>query len=174
MNKKITALLLSSVMLAGAFTGCSSGAVGDNGGSSDVTSATKAKEEVLDLSDLMNDLSTELGSTKNAADVDMDTLNSFFGALASSKYRVYGVASNYKCNEYNGYSIATLTITNNNLKYVVRLNEPDDSIKDGDYLEIEGKLGTSLSEDNSQGYAAFSLSKGKIVDRGDSVKKKIK
>lgn len=167
MKKKVTALLVSALLLVGTMAGCSSGnSSGEN--SSPTSSASN------ELSAKMQDISTLLGTDKNATAVDMETLNSFFATLAGSTYKISGKASKYNCKNYNGYQIATVTLTNNGTKYIVSLKDADDSIKDGDYLEVEGKIGASLSADSSSGYGAFSLSNCIITARGDEVKKSVK
>ena len=169
MNKRITALILGAILLAGSMSACSSGSSNENGNGNS-QSQTAANE----LTAKMQDLSTLLGKDKNATSVDMNTLNSFFSTLAGSTYKICGKASNYNCETYNGYQIATVTLTNDGVKYIISLKAADDSIKDGNYLEVEGRIGSSLSSDSSSGYGAFSLSSCTITARGDEVKKNVK
>lgn len=169
MKKRITALLLFAALAAAMFTGCSNG---DNNSSSE--NGNSSSSETVDLSQNMQNITSVLKDSKDATEIDQETLNAFFSAIAGSKFKIYGEASNYNCKDYNGYRIATVTITNNGVKYIVSLAEEDDSIKDGDYLEIEGNIGSSLSSDTSGGYSSFSLSNGTITDRGDAVKEKVK
>ena len=169
MNKRITALILGAILLAGSMSACSSGSSNENG-----NGYSQSQTVANELTAKMQDLSTLLGKDKNATSVDMNTLNSFFSTLAGSTYKICGKASNYNCETYNGYQIATVTLTNDGVKYIISLKAADDSIKDGDYLEVEGRIGSSLSSDSSSGYGAFSLSSCTITARGDEVKKNVK
>lgn len=169
MNKRITALLLGAILLASAMTACSSGS-----GSGENSKGSQSQSASNELSAKMQDISNALEESKDATAVDMKTLNSFFTTIAGSTYKICGKASSYNCKSYNGYQIATVTLTNDGVKYIVSLKEADDSIKDGDYLEVEGKIGSSLSADPSNGYGAFSLSNCTITARGDEVKKNVK
>ncbi len=170
MNRKIIALLLGGFMLAGLLAGCSNT---DNGSSSPDKQGS-SESESYDLSAEMKKMTDQLTKTDDSANIDLDTLNNFFSSVAKAKYTVRGVASNYNCDEYNGYTIAMVTLTNNDVKYMVSLAEKDETIKDGEYLEVQGVLGTGISADMQQGYATFSLSKAEILDRGDAVKTKMK
>lgn len=170
MNKRITALILGAILLAGSMSACSS----DSGSNENGNGSAQTQSAANELTAKMQDLSTLLGKDKNATSVDMNTLNSFFSTLAGSTYKICGKASNYNCESYNGYQIATVTLTNDGVKYIVSLKDADDSIKDSDYLEVEGKIGSSLSSDSSSGYGAFSLSNCVITARGDEVKKNVK
>lgn len=177
MKKRITALLLGSLLLAGSMAGCSSGQ-SSNTNSGEGSSAAQTSSSISTATDeigkKMQEVTKALEKDKDATSVDMNTLNNFYSTLAGSKYKICGKASNYNCETYNGYQIATVTLTNDGLKYIISLKAADDSIKDGDYLEVEGKIGSSLSSDSSNGYASFSLSNCVITARGDEVKKNVK
>lgn len=172
MKRKITALLLGAILTAGIITGCSS----DNNSNvtNDNNSAEQTQSEPFDLNTAMEDLAANLAESYDGTSADIDTLNSFFSAIANTKFSICGVASNYNCSEYNGYQVATLTLTNDGKKYIISLKEADDSIKDGDYLQVEGKINSSISSDVSTGYGAFNLSNCTITARGDEVKDKVK
>lgn len=170
MKKRFTALLLGAILTAGIITGCSSDNGSSNGNGSSGTSQTGS----FDINTAMNDFADSLKENSDGTKADMDTLNNFFSAVAGTKFSICGVASNYNCSEYNGYKIATVTLTNDGLKYIISLKDEDSSIKDGDYLEVEGKIGSSISSDTSSGYGAFSLSDCTITARGEDVKKKVK
>ena len=170
MKRKIIAVLLGGLMLAGLFAGCTN----TDNGSASADKQSPTESESYNLSDEMKKMTDQLTKTNDSASIDLDTLNSFFSSVAKAKYTVRGVASNYNCSEYNGYTIAMVTLTNNDVKYMVSLAEKDKEIKDGEYLEVQGVLGTGISADMQQGYATFSLSKAEITDRGDAVKAKMK
>ena len=176
-KKRITALLLGSLLLAGSMAGCSNGQ-SSNTSSGEGSSAAQTSSSISTATDeigkKMQEVTKALEKDKDATSVDMNTLNNFYSTLAGSKYKICGKASSYNCETYNGYQIATVTLTNDGLKYIISLKSADDSIKDGDYLEVEGKIGSSLSSDSSNGYASFSLSNCVITARGDEVKKNVK
>lgn len=167
MKKRITALLLAATFAATMLAGCS-------GGSSSSGEENPNSSENISLSQEMRNITSALKNSKSATEVDVETLDEFFSAIAGSKFIICGKASNYNCKEYNGYKIATVTLTNNGLKYIISLDDTDNSIKDGDYLEIEGNIGSGLSSSDSGEYGSFSISNGKITERGDKVKEKVK
>lgn len=158
MKKKITALLLSAVFATCALSGCSNNSESEN------------KEETGDVKTAVTQLTDILNETNDATSLDADELNSFFASIASAKYKLRGKASNYNCQDYNGYKIATVTLTVNDKKYIISLANTDDTITDGEYLEVEGNLGTSLSTDMSDTYGTFTLQNCTIVNRGDEAK----
>ena len=119
MKKRITALLLGSLLLAGAMAGCSNGQ-SSNTSSGEGSSAAQTSSSISTATDeigkKMQEVTKALEKDKDATSVDMNTLNNFYSTLAGSKYKICGKASSYNCETYNGYQIATVTLTNDGLK----------------------------------------------------------
>lgn len=175
MKRKIAAVFAAAIIAAAALTACSSSdtdsqastpadsTVSGSSGTSDTasTSGTSLNEQIQSITD-------SLSSSYDATGVDVETLDKFFSTLASSRYRISGTVSNYTVNEYTeGYKIATATITNGDTKYMISLDSTDETLTDGEYVEVEGSLGTTISADTTNGYGAFTLSDCTIIDRSD-------
>ena len=157
--KRKTAALLAVTVMAAALTACSSDT--DSSSSNTGTSADVAS---YNLQQDMQDMTTNLSKNHDATGVDVETLDDFFSTLASSRYRLSGTVSNYTVNEYTeGYKIATATITSGDQKYMISLDSTDETLTDGEYIEVEGSLGTTISADTTNGYGAFTLSDCTII-----------
>lgn len=148
MKMKITAVFAAAIISAAALSACSS-----------TTTTTSVGEQMQQLTD-------NLGASYNATGIDAQTLDDFFSTLAGSRYRLSGTVSDYTVNEYTeGYKIATATITNGDTKYMISLESTDESLTDGEYIEVEGNLGTTITADTTNGYGSFTLSDCTVVDR---------
>ena len=137
--------------------------------------AAKADAELYNLQSEMNNMSRYLGNENSVVDVDISTLNEFFGDVDTAAYRLRGMVTDFREETIDGilddYSMNACDLVCVDLPVSVYFADGE-SATNGEYIEIVGELFT-LDGDNLLDNASFSIREAHIVERGASVREQI-